>query len=259
MIRAALHYAHCFGWSVFPLAPRDKVPLIPKWRDGRGVLDATTDADRIRGWWSRNPRAKIGIATGTVSGSWVLDVDPRNGGDDSLAELESAHGPLPETTEAVTGGGGRHVLFKCTEPIRCTVLAPGLDVKGCGGYIVAPPSIHPSGRRYCWEASCRPDETTIADAPEWLARMLDRRAPSPRYTHTDAVDPDSFLLGAAFRAAGWLGPQIRPGVWAARCPNEAAHSCGETFDSSSVLFAPKPGQRRGYFFCSHEHCRGTIV
>ena len=62
------------------------------------------------------------------------------------------------------------------------------------------------------------------------------------------------MLGAAFAAAGWLGRQIRPGVWAVLCPNRAEHTTGHDFDTSTVIFAPPPGYRRGRFYCAHGHC-----
>src|SRR5690606_12483269 len=101
-----LSYA-ALGWRVVPIAPGSKAPSIRDWPDV-----ATTDAELIRQWWSRWPDHGIGIACGPGSGLWVLDVDPRNGGDDSLATLTAEHGALPDTVEAITGGGGRHLLFR---------------------------------------------------------------------------------------------------------------------------------------------------
>ena len=130
------------------------------------------DADRVRRWWSVWPLANVGIVTGAVSGLVVLDVDPRHGGGDSLATLEAVHGPLPHTVEALTGGGGQHLYFchpGVTVPSR--PVAPGLDVKGDGGLVVAPPSVHVSGRPYAWEDGCAPDEVAPAEAPEWILTL----------------------------------------------------------------------------------------
>src|SRR2546428_7220372 len=100
---AAFYARH--SWPIFPLKPHDKIPL------GRfaphGFLDATVDPEVIDAWWSVEPEAGIGLRTGRASGTIVIDVDPRHGGDVSLAKLEEEHGPLPETVEAITGGGGR--------------------------------------------------------------------------------------------------------------------------------------------------------
>src|SRR5215211_2791427 len=132
---AALHYSRA-GWPIFPVG--DKAPLTP-----RGFHDATTDAAVVEAWWREHPDAGIGLPTG--NGTVVLDVDPREGGDDTLHELESRHGELPATVEALTGGGGRHLYFHSGELIRNSAgkVGPGLDVRGDGGYVVVPPSPHP--------------------------------------------------------------------------------------------------------------------
>ncbi len=106
---AALAYAKK-GWAVLPL--RGKLPAIAKADGGRGVHDATTDTDTIKAWWTKWPDANVGVACGEASGFWTLDIDPRHGGDETLAELEELHGQLPATVEQFTGGGGRHILFK---------------------------------------------------------------------------------------------------------------------------------------------------
>jgi hypothetical protein len=80
-----------------------------------GFHNATTDPAVIGSWWTR-PRFNIGIATGAVSGLVVLDVDPRNGGDEGLAEIEARYGDLPPTWRFLTGGGGEHILF--AHPVR---------------------------------------------------------------------------------------------------------------------------------------------
>lgn len=181
--RAALHYAKALGWRVFPVhsihdgrctcgrrcASPGKHPLTR-----RGLHDATTDPAAIRSRWQRWPWANIGIATGEESGMFVLDVDGATGRD-SLQDLEAENGRLPDTVESLTGGGGRHILFRYpTFPVRNSTnhIAPGLDIRGDGGYIVAPRSLHVSGRRYEWEAMSRPDEVALAPAPEWLLNAL---------------------------------------------------------------------------------------
>lgn len=93
---AAMEYAHR-GWAVVPLS--GKIPIIKDWTNA-----ASTDPDQIRSWWVQNPTANVGIATGARSRLFVLDVDPDKGGDDSLRNLEEQYGPLPPTTEAISGG-----------------------------------------------------------------------------------------------------------------------------------------------------------
>ena len=130
---AALGYA-AQGLPVFPCLPRGKEPAIK-----RGFHAATTNPETIRRYW-RVPDRNIGIATGALSGVWVLDIDGDDGAA-SLRALEAQHGKLPETWSSSTGRG-RHIWFRYTGPIPSSAgrIAPGLDVRGDGGYVVAPPS-----------------------------------------------------------------------------------------------------------------------
>lgn len=144
-----------------------------------GVNNATTHEHIVRHWFTTAPFANVGLATGKTI---VLDVDPRHGGDASLEALEAQHGPLPETTRAITGGGGQHIFFKAPEGARIKNsvgdnggLAPGLDIKSTGGYVVAPPSLHESGRHYAWSVDHHPDEVPPAAMPDWLVRALASR------------------------------------------------------------------------------------
>ena len=169
MLTAALA-AVARGWSVIPVRPHDKRPLIA-WQ---AYQESRADADQVRAWYARSPQANLGIVTGAVSGLVVLDIDPKHGGDASLAELEHRHGPLPRTLEAVSGGGGRHLYFAhpgAPVPNRAG-LAPGIDVRGDGGMIVAPPSVHPSGARYIWKAGHAPGQLAPAPLPGWLHETL---------------------------------------------------------------------------------------
>jgi hypothetical protein len=168
---AALAYARR-GWRVVPIPPGKKHPGIAAWQ-----TEGTTDEARIRHWWTQAPDHGIGIVTGAESGVWVLDVDVNDGkaGDDTLAELEATHGLLPDTYEVVTGSGGRHIYF--TWPTDGTVvrnnqsgrLGPGLDVRGEGGQVLAPPTIHPNGTPYAVEAMA-PAHTV--PAPAWIIAAL---------------------------------------------------------------------------------------
>lgn len=196
LLAAALAYAERLGWPVFPL--HGKVPAIPRGRGGRGCHDATTDLQMIAAWWREFPHANVGIATGAPSGFWVLDVDPRHGGDASLAELEQQYGPLPETVEQITGSDGRHLLFRDIpeRPVRNHAgIRPGLDSRGTGGYVVAAPSLHPAtGRAYAWRSDRRPMRQPIANAPDWLLTLVARpvnETPATRAA-TPAVDGDAW-------------------------------------------------------------------
>lgn len=139
----------------------------------RGLNSASNHQDLIRHWFTTAPVANIGLVTG---GAIVLDVDPRHGGDESLRALEADHGPLPETCRSITGSGGEHIFFKppAGVEIRNSAgdLAPGLDIRGVGGYIVAPSSLHASGRTYEWSVDHHPDDVLPAPMPEWMVAAL---------------------------------------------------------------------------------------
>jgi len=180
----ALAYA-ARGWRVHPIPPGHKHPAgMGRWQD-----NATTDAVRIRKYWGLNPDHGICIATGPESGVFAIDIDPDDGGDDSLRALEATHGPLPDTIESLTGGGGRHLLYRWPDEgeIRNSasgVLGVGIDVRGIGGQIVVAPTIHPAtGVAYAWEIEHDPlDGLAPAPAPAWLLELLQRdpAATTPR-------------------------------------------------------------------------------
>jgi hypothetical protein len=171
MMKAALDYGR-LGWSTIPIEPRGKRPLVP-WEVYRHRRSAPTE---IADWFRRWPDANLAVVTGVVSGLVVLDLDPRHGAEAGLAELERAHGGLPETVEAITGGGGRHLYFDHPgEIVRNRVgIASGIDLRGDGGYVVAPPSLHASGEPYRWRRS--PEVCRLASMPGWLAGASARPA-----------------------------------------------------------------------------------
>jgi hypothetical protein len=159
---AALAYA-ARGWSALPIEPGGKRPLLP-WR---ALQERRAGAEQIGQWFERWPDANVGIVTGHLSGLVVVDVDAAHGGPASLARVEAGHGPLPPTPEVLTGGGGRHLYFAHPgHPVGNRVgLFEGIDVRGDGGCVVAPPSRHPSGRHYAWAAGRSPDEQPLAPLP----------------------------------------------------------------------------------------------
>ena len=166
---AALAYAGRNSFAVFPCLPRAKEPAIK-----RGFYAATTNPETIRRFWRVADR-NIAIRTGMASRVWILDVDGEDG-EASLRALEAKHGALPPTWESLTARG-RHIWFRCDCPVPCSAskIAPGLDARGDGGYVVAPPSIHPTGRVYVWSVD-RADD--LANAPDWLLRLA-RKKPAP--------------------------------------------------------------------------------
>ena len=167
--RSALAYLSR-GWGVVPIEPRGKRPLV-RWEDFQRRLPLPGE---VVAWFRRWPNANIGIITGKISGLAVVDVDPRHGGDETLAALECEYAPLPSTVEVLTGGGGRHLYFASSgESLRSRVaLAPGIDLRAEGGLVVAPPSIHSSGGLYRWELFHPPDKTPIAPLPSWLGSLV---------------------------------------------------------------------------------------
>lgn len=165
MLNHALEYASR-GWAVLPLQWIDndqcscgkpdcssagKHPLVRG-----GSLAATTDPQTITDWWTNYPRANIGIATGSVSGLIVVDVDdgPNKSGYSSLTALEAKQGAIPRDLCVTTGSGGLHIYLSAPQAeIRNSAsrLADHIDIRGEGGYVVAPPSLHISGNNYAWK------------------------------------------------------------------------------------------------------------
>jgi hypothetical protein len=129
--RAALHWAK-HGLPVFPCRANSKAPATPN-----GFKNATTDRDQIDEWWSENPQYNPASCPDD-SGHFVVDVDPRNGGDLSLLDLELKNGGLPQTFTVKTPSGGQHFWFKGSAKSSTSRIAPGIDIKGRGGYVLLP-------------------------------------------------------------------------------------------------------------------------
>lgn len=145
---AAVAYA-TRGWWVFPLRPRAKTPITR-----HGVQDASSDPAVVGAWWAEWPDANIGLDV-YRSGLVVVDLDPGKGGVATWEALCADYHLAPYTTlQSRTGSGGMHLIYAAS--IGLTIrnstekLGPGIDVRGKGGYIVLPPSVHPSGNRYQW-------------------------------------------------------------------------------------------------------------
>src|SRR5829696_9163515 len=165
------------GWSPIPLKPRSKEPNL---RELRPYLTRKATKEELDAW----PWSGVGIVTGHVSDVLVLDVD----GPEGEAELKKYRHPATPT--ARTAGGGLHLYFRHPEQyVRTGIrVAPGLDVKASGGYVVAPPSVGENGRAYEWILS--PDDAELADPPEWLMRLLEReRAKGPAAPVGERIPP----------------------------------------------------------------------
>ncbi|MDQ3541816.1 MAG: bifunctional DNA primase/polymerase, partial [Chloroflexota bacterium] len=140
-----------------------------------GVTEATTDPQTIDQWWALFPDANLGLATGFRSGINVVDIDPDKGGEDSWENLERLHEPVDDTWWVETGSGGYHIYFSADDTVRnsASLLGPGIDVRGEGGYVIAPPSRHATGGAYAWSTAL--NHKTLpnpAPMPEWLVQRL---------------------------------------------------------------------------------------
>jgi hypothetical protein len=161
-----------------------------------GFENASSNPRVIAHWFKRHPHANVGMVVGLVC---VIDVDPRHRGDETLRRLERAHGHLPTTWRATTGGGGEHVFFAAPEGgIASGRLGQGIDFKGRLGYVVVAPSSHVSGRRYAWQRD--PHTTPLAPLPAWVIRTLQRKQHRSHIDRTINLDAVPTKLGGIIRA-----------------------------------------------------------
>jgi hypothetical protein len=159
MLKYALRYAE-IGLAVFPLAPRGKTPLTKN-----GVKDATKNVEAIRAWWTLTPDANIGIAVQYPY--FVIDIDSQ----EALIMLKHQDRELPTTVTARTAKG-LHFWYATKQSVKNKVgLLPGVDIRAGGGYVVAPPSIHPSGVEYEWDVPPKGGEG-FSEAPAWVLELL---------------------------------------------------------------------------------------
>lgn len=220
MMDAALQYAH-MGLRVIPL--HGKRPYFESWTEV-----ATTDDKLINKWWSQEPKANVGIATGAQSNIFVVDVDPRSGGEESIDTLFSRHGRFPSTWTDITGSGGTHYYFRypAFKVGNSAGLYPGIDIRGDGGQVVAPPSIHPdTGRRYMWDGIEDPSSEPLAEAPLWLLELLAPKVAKEHFSVAakipHGVQHHTLVsLAGAMRRLGLTAEEIAPTlqrVNASRC------------------------------------------
>ncbi|HHV57480.1 MAG TPA: DNA primase [Firmicutes bacterium] len=151
------------GWNPLPIRPGGKLPALESWKElqTRGVTP-----DEAEMWWGEHPELNLAVITGVISGIVVLDVDPRNGGLDSLSGLE-----IPPTLTCHTPSGGLHFYFihpggRVSNKVN---LKPGLDLRADAGYVLIPPS-RIGQVEYAWAAP--PDRCEIAAPPPWLMELL---------------------------------------------------------------------------------------
>lgn len=186
-LKIALHYrGRCL--SVIPLTPRGKNPLI-NWKAYQSTLPTN---DEIRAWFEATPNANVGIATGVVSGVFVLDCDSK----DAVRSVEMRGYGQASIVETGNGVHFYYAMPNFAVGNRAKV-APGMDIRGTGGYVVAPPSIHPSGRAYQWLTDVNLDRR----APDWLLDLL--RPGGPALCTTCAAQPLQVRYGRGFARAAF--------------------------------------------------------
>lgn len=206
------------GWSVFPVAPRDKRPAT-----SHGFKDASCDVATVEDMFGPNSAYNIGVATGSVSGDLIVidaDVKPEMGKDGvSFVETwQREHGAWPDTVEATSGGGGRHSYFKAPPGIKSSANAEhGVDVRAEGGYIVAPPSIHPSGAPYEWVTGASPFERDVAQVNDsvldFISFLSPRSKANSKWSEKDVVlegtrDDELFRACSSWQARGYGDGEI---------------------------------------------------
>ena len=155
----------------------------------RGLLDATTDEDTINRWWKRWPEANIGVAVG-MSGRLVIDIGPRNGGNEAFAALLAREGIELETFTVQTGGGGFHYYYLAPADLGeiNKSIAHGVDCKGIGGYVLGAGSLHmsaPATRLRAARGKDRSNSRTLSES--WLRNPCGSRVPPPVHERTRAI------------------------------------------------------------------------
>lgn len=198
MIEHAYAYAE-ENWHVFPVEPRGKKPITQ-----HGVMNATTEKEKISKWWSRVPDANIAVACGHVSGFFVLDVDVADG-KQGLETLESLNINI-KTLTSRTGSGGMHLFYKMPRDESIVIknrtnFLPGLDVRSNNGYVVIPPSVHPSGNKYEWIRKVNP-----VKAPDKLIELIipKKIAPWNKPTPLQKIDKNKKNQTLLLRASKYL-------------------------------------------------------
>lgn len=171
--RAAVWYCE-HGFGIIPIQPRGKRPITTN-----GLSDWFDDPEGAKELWGKFPDLNIAIVCGSASGGLVvLDFDEDDGKDvhgyDTLSDWEDESGELPATATAITGRGGMHFLYRSKKSYHPSVNRDlGVDVRGEGSYIVAPPSVHPNGNRYEWNSGDAPWEREVAEVDANVDAFID--------------------------------------------------------------------------------------
>ena len=268
-----------YGWRVVPIKPGEKRPAMRGWQHA-----ATNSQNTIDNWWTGIYRDHgLGVATGPQPNGQnliVLDIDEHGiSGTATLERLETKHGPLPDTLEVLTGNNGRHIYLLAPPHLSIrndagTRLGPGIDIRGDGGQVLAPPTVHPNGTPYRWRPEHSPEETIPAAAPLWLIRLItepetttppttplsnDGDGPAARYNQRTTWD---YLL----TSDGWTltrtdpsGEQhwTRPGKTSREGTSATVGYNGQdvlvVFTSSLTWLPAGAYSRFGYYACRHHN------
>lgn len=207
MLAEALLYLER-GWSIVPLAQETKYPLV-SWKP---YQTSRAPIALVEAWFKAWPTASIGIITGAISGCAVVDLD----GEKGLAH----QGRLPETAIVKTGRGLHYYFQYGGQPVENRVdLFPGMDLRGDGGLVAAPPSLHKNGTRYTWL-----NDAPLAPLPDWVReacmnmRSKCRYEPGspPRYT-PGPMNDTPILEGRRHQHLWTTGRQAR---WYGAVPNQ---------------------------------------
>jgi hypothetical protein len=219
--------------------------------DWKPYQDRRATIEEIRTWWTRWPTANVGIITGIISRLCVLDIDHRNGGFETLVELDHHGAVMPDDNPVViTGSGGLHHYFLLDQPLAKSAPFAGIDVQADGALVVAPPSLHASGRRYRW---ARPLESRWPVVPGWVRWAVAQyeRSSSIPASPLPGADEDDVLAGLR-RAGLYLARHRRRGLHRIRCPWAELHS---NADPEAVVIEPGASPAPGWGFrCLHAHC-----
>ncbi len=257
IVKSAQWYAR-HGWHVFPLRPRTKEPF-----GGLGVYSATTDLAQITAWWRRWPDANIGLHCG---GSNIVAIDR-----DSYKEAYEGESVITrqdeETVTSLTGNGGTHLLYGVEDgkrySNRSASLPVGVDIRGWGGYIVLPPSVHPNGNLYRWELEYGPHEIDVAQLPAALRKILQSSAGHQRVgapnskAVADSIQIVLSVLDAANIATYPESDYDRGGrKWIMKhcpfCPQNDPHQP----DKAAYIIVARDGNISAG--CQHERCRRVL-